>query len=109
MLMVKASTCQCRPNPLPARSGMADSGPCSEQVGYSVRFDDKSSGATRIKYMTDGMLVREALLDAHLSRYKVQGKLRLVIACALTRWIWGVRACDDNIAYPAGHRCGRGA
>ena len=54
---------------------MADLGP--GQVGYSVRFDDKSSNATRIKYMTDGMLVREALLDPHLSRYKVQGMLRL--------------------------------
>ena len=42
-----------------------------EQVGYSVRFDDKSSNATRIKYVTDGMLVREALLDPLLSRYKV--------------------------------------
>ena len=38
-----------------------------------MRFDDKASSATRIKYMTDGMLVREALLDPHLSRYKVQG------------------------------------
>lgn len=41
------------------------------QVGYAVRFDDRSSAATRIKYMTDGMLVREALIDPSLSRYKV--------------------------------------
>ncbi|KAH7965321.1 hypothetical protein HPB49_006066 [Dermacentor silvarum] len=32
-------------------------------VGYSVRFDDTTSNATRIKYLTDGMLLREALLD----------------------------------------------
>lgn len=40
-------------------------------VGYSVRFDEVSSRATRIKYMTDGMLVRELLADALLSRYSV--------------------------------------
>lgn len=41
------------------------------QVGYSIRFDDKSSANTRLKYMTDGMLLREALLDPQLRRYKV--------------------------------------
>jgi hypothetical protein len=41
------------------------------QVGYAVRFEDQTSEATRIKYMTDGMLLREALLDPLLRRYKV--------------------------------------
>ena len=59
------------------------------QVGYAVRFDDKSSSATRIKYMTDGMLVREALLDPHLSRYKVQGNSRLFILWAVPLWFLG--------------------
>lgn len=40
-------------------------------VGYAVRFDDVSSVETRIKYVTDGMLVRELLLDPLLSRYSV--------------------------------------
>lgn len=40
-------------------------------VGYSVRFDDRTSASTRIKYMTDGMLLREALLDGRLRRYSV--------------------------------------
>uniref|UniRef100_L7M0F3 RNA helicase n=1 Tax=Rhipicephalus pulchellus TaxID=72859 RepID=L7M0F3_RHIPC len=40
-------------------------------VGYSVRFDDTTSHATRIKYLTDGMLLREALLDPLLRRYAV--------------------------------------
>ncbi|KAH7963233.1 hypothetical protein HPB52_020194 [Rhipicephalus sanguineus] len=40
-------------------------------VGYSVRFDDTTSNATRIKYLTDGMLLREALLDPLLRRYAV--------------------------------------
>lgn len=42
-----------------------------ELVGYSVRFDEKSSNATRIKYMTDGILLREALTDPELSAYSV--------------------------------------
>uniref|UniRef100_A0A2P2KRQ1 RNA helicase n=1 Tax=Rhizophora mucronata TaxID=61149 RepID=A0A2P2KRQ1_RHIMU len=42
-----------------------------QKVGYSVRFDDKTCGSTRIKYMTDGLLLREALLDPYLSRYAV--------------------------------------
>ena len=40
-------------------------------VGYTVRFDDMSGTGTRIKYVTDGMLVRELLSDALLSRYSV--------------------------------------
>lgn len=41
------------------------------QVGYSIRFEDMTSMSTRIKYMTDGMLLREALVDPLLSRYSV--------------------------------------
>lgn len=41
------------------------------QVGYSIRFEDMTSPRTRIKYMTDGMLLREALVDPLLSRYSV--------------------------------------
>ncbi|KAF7970276.1 hypothetical protein HWV62_24466 [Athelia sp. TMB] len=40
-------------------------------VGYTVRFEDKSSAETRIKYVTDGMLVRELLSDPLLSRYSI--------------------------------------
>ncbi|PIA46633.1 hypothetical protein AQUCO_01500283v1 [Aquilegia coerulea] len=42
-----------------------------EKVGYSIRFEDVTSTSTRIKYMTDGLLLREALLDPYLSRYAV--------------------------------------
>ena len=41
------------------------------RVGYSVRFDDKSSQDTKIKYLTDGRLVRELLGDPLLSKYSV--------------------------------------
>ncbi|EMD39744.1 hypothetical protein CERSUDRAFT_150408 [Gelatoporia subvermispora B] len=40
-------------------------------VGYSVRFNEAYSDDTRIKYVTDGMLVRELLGDSLLSRYSV--------------------------------------
>ncbi|WPH04601.1 pre-mrna-splicing factor atp-dependent rna helicase prp22 [Acrodontium crateriforme] len=42
-----------------------------EEVGYTVRFDDKTCDRTRIKYMTDGIMQREILLDPALSRYSV--------------------------------------
>jgi HrpA-like RNA helicase len=40
-------------------------------VGYSVRFQDKTSPRTRIKYMTDGMLLRELLTDPLLKKYSL--------------------------------------
>lgn len=42
-----------------------------EEVGYTIRFDDMSSDKTRLKYLTDGMLLREAMTDPLLSRYSV--------------------------------------
>lgn len=41
------------------------------KVGYSIRFEDCTSPDTIIKYMTDGMLLREALVDRDLSAYSV--------------------------------------
>ena len=38
-------------------------------VGYTVRFDDKTSSDTKIKYVTDGVLLREAIGDPELSGY----------------------------------------
>jgi ATP-dependent RNA helicase DDX35 len=42
-----------------------------QEVGYSIRFEDLTSAKTRIKFLTDGMLLREALVDPLLSRYSV--------------------------------------
>jgi hypothetical protein len=51
--------------------------PCSEEmgvelggeVGYSIRFEDVTGPDTVIKYMTDGVLLRETLIEPDLDRY----------------------------------------
>jgi len=40
-----------------------------QEVGYTIRFEDCTSNETIIKYMTDGMLLREALIDPDLKAY----------------------------------------
>lgn len=39
------------------------------EVGYSIRFEDITSINTKIKYMTDGVLLRESLTDPDLDKY----------------------------------------
>lgn len=39
------------------------------EVGYSIRFEDCTSDKTVIKYMTDGILLRESLADPSLDKY----------------------------------------
>ena len=41
------------------------------EVGYSIRFEDCTSDKTIIKYMTDGMLLREFMIDPELLDYSV--------------------------------------
>ena len=41
----------------------------SSQVGYSVRFDSSISPSTRIKFLTEGMLLQEMLRDPWLTDY----------------------------------------
>lgn len=41
------------------------------EVGYSIRFEDCTSDKTVMKYMTDGMLLREAMTDPLMERYGV--------------------------------------
>lgn len=39
------------------------------QVGYAIRFEDCTSDKTVIKYMTDGVLLRETLREGDLDNY----------------------------------------
>ena len=39
------------------------------EVGYQIRFDDRTSEATRLKFMTDGILLAEIQTDRLLRRY----------------------------------------
>lgn len=38
-------------------------------MGYSIRFDDQTSEKTVLRYLTDGILVRECLQDKDLKKY----------------------------------------
>ncbi len=40
-------------------------------VGYKMRFEDKTDATTRIKIMTDGILLQEMKLDPWLSKYSL--------------------------------------
>ncbi len=42
-----------------------------EEVGYKIRFDDATTEGTSIKFVTDGILLREAQLDPDLRQYSV--------------------------------------
>ncbi|KAI8084193.1 P-loop containing nucleoside triphosphate hydrolase protein [Gilbertella persicaria] len=40
-----------------------------QEVGYSIRFEDATSDKTCVKYMTDGMLLREFMTEPDLASY----------------------------------------
>eukprot|EP01012_Entosiphon_sulcatum_P025318 TRINITY_DN3062_c0_g1_i1.p1 TRINITY_DN3062_c0_g1~~TRINITY_DN3062_c0_g1_i1.p1 ORF type:complete len:1199 (-),score=212.22 TRINITY_DN3062_c0_g1_i1:104-3628(-) len=42
-----------------------------QEVGYAIRFEDCTGPETKIKYMTDGMLLREALVDSDMLSYSI--------------------------------------
>nr|CAN71460.1 hypothetical protein VITISV_033508 [Vitis vinifera] len=42
-----------------------------DKVGYAIRFEDVTGPNTKIKYMTDGVLMRETLKDSELDKYRV--------------------------------------
>lgn len=47
---------------------LGSSSPASK-VGYSVRFDTSTSPSTRVKFLTEGMLLQEMLHDPWLTKY----------------------------------------
>ncbi|XP_010549285.1 PREDICTED: pre-mRNA-splicing factor ATP-dependent RNA helicase DEAH7 isoform X2 [Tarenaya hassleriana] len=42
-----------------------------DKVGYAIRFEDETGPNTIIKYMTDGVLLRETLKDPDLDKYRI--------------------------------------
>ncbi|OQR96333.1 pre-mRNA-splicing factor ATP-dependent RNA helicase, partial [Thraustotheca clavata] len=50
---------------------LAASGVSPKAVGYTIRFDDQCTTETKIKFMTDGILVRECLQDPLLQQYSI--------------------------------------
>ncbi|CAG2103964.1 unnamed protein product [Medioppia subpectinata] len=42
-----------------------------QEIGYTIRFEDCTSPETQIKYMTEGMLLRECLIDPDMKQYAV--------------------------------------
>ncbi|MBN1234276.1 MAG: DEAD/DEAH box helicase [Candidatus Coatesbacteria bacterium] len=63
-------------------------------VGYKIRFDDVTSINTRIKIMTDGILLQELQHDPDLSRYSIiiideahERSLNIDFCLGLIKWI----------------------
>jgi pre-mRNA-splicing factor ATP-dependent RNA helicase DHX38/PRP16 len=56
-----------------------------EQVGYAIRFEDLTSATTVIKYMTDGVLLRESLREPDLDQYSA-----LIMDEAHERYVFAV-------------------
>jgi len=73
-----------------------------DKVGYTIRFEDHTSPATQIKYMTDGILLREAMADPLLSKYNVicvdEAHERTVQADILLGLLKGIQQRRGNAA-----------
>jgi ATP-dependent RNA helicase DDX35 len=68
------------------------------EVGYEVRFESACSTRTRVMYLTDGMLLRQLLIDPLLSSYSVvmldeahERGLNTDLLCGLLRRVRTVR------------------
>ena len=62
------------------------------EVGYAIRFEDNTNDKTILKYMTDGMLLRELLTDPELAQYSAlmideahERTVQTDIACGLLK------------------------
>ena len=65
-----------------------------------MRFDDCTSDETRIKFMTDGMLMRELMLDPSLDRYSV-----IVLVCMYVCMYVCMHACMHVCMYVCIYMC----
>ena len=61
-----------------------------KEVGYAVRFEDKwDPEHTKIKFVTDGLLLRETMRDPLLSRYSV-----IMLVSAVARMLYEESFCE---------------
>ena len=68
-----------------------------QEVGYSIRFEDCTSDGTIIKYMTDGMLLREFLNEPDLKSYSASGAFVYSISTGYIRpGIMNIAALSKN-------------
>ncbi|XP_022807935.1 pre-mRNA-splicing factor ATP-dependent RNA helicase DHX15-like [Stylophora pistillata] len=77
-----------------------------QEVGYTIRFEECTSPRTILKYMTDGMLLREAMTDSLLDHYAVilldeahERTLATVILMGLLKEVQCVHASGDFIFF----------
>ncbi|KAH1250653.1 putative pre-mRNA-splicing factor ATP-dependent RNA helicase DEAH4 [Glycine max] len=75
-----------------------------EEVGYAIRFEDRTSHSTRIKYLTDGVLLRESLANPELNEYSViildeahERSLNTDILMGLMRRLVNIRSSDLKV------------
>src|SRR5882762_11728895 len=53
---------------LAARVASERNGRLGEEVGYQIRFENITSGRTRIRFVTEGILLRQLIHDPQLRR-----------------------------------------
>lgn len=56
-----------------------NSNPVLFQVGFCIRFEDWTSERTVLKYMTDGMLLREFLSEPDMENYRLLLSYNLIV------------------------------
>lgn len=72
-------------------------------MGYAIRFEDCTSENTVIKYMTDGILLRESLREADLDNYSAiimdeahERSLNTDVLFGLLREVGVILGCDNS-------------
>ncbi|KAJ9496070.1 Salivary acidic proline-rich phosphoprotein 1/2 [Exophiala xenobiotica] len=81
---------------------LGNSSPAS-QVGYSVRFENSTSPSTRIKFLTEGMLLQEMLRDPWLKEYSAvvvdevhERGVNVDLVLGFLRRLQGLQSKDDG-------------
>jgi HrpA-like RNA helicase len=74
-----------------------------DEVGYSIRFEDRTSSKTCIKYLTDGCLLRECLFDYKFQQYSViilDEAHERSLNTLLHAYVYLLLGADENLGEP---------